>query len=301
MRWLEMKRRFSYSVGSAEGVLAGAAVALLAFSAALLAQQSGAAPSPAPAVKQAAKFDPHDLNGSWIGTQKFFGDDNPVPEPPLTSWAREHLLMKSISHTGLNLTSKGESSTSSNRTGITDANGVPANIPDGHYPGEHCEPLGVPVQFNGTHYYPFQFIILPDRIYQMFEKQLERRTIWLKRDHPKDLFPAYFGDSVGKWEGNTLVVDTIGFNGRLWISENVGHYMSDAFHLVERYHLTDATHLNLEMTYYDPKAWGDKPWTGWKKEFKLASKGDSLEENICDPAQRQEYDSVILNPITRTK
>ena len=97
------------------------------------------------------------------------------------------------------------------------------------------------------------------------------------------------------------MVDTIGFNGRLWISENVGHYMSDAFHLVERYHLTDATHLNLEMTYYDPKAWGGKPWTGWKKEFKLASKGDSLEENICDPAQRQEYDSVILNPITRTK
>ncbi len=86
-------------------------------------------------------------------------------------------------------------------------------------PGEHCEPLGVPVQFNGTHYYPFHFIVLPDRIYQLFEKQLERRTIWLNRDHRSDLFPSYFGDSVGKWEGNTLVVDTIGFNGEALVDQ----------------------------------------------------------------------------------
>ena len=284
--------------------LACAAVALLAFSPALFAQRGGGATGSGPAQAQGAKFDPRDLNGSWLGTQTFFGDDNPVPEPPLTPWAKEHLLMKSISHTGLNLVAKGESSTSSSMAGIKDANGVPANIPEGHYPGEHCEPLGVPVQFNGTHYYPFHFIVLPDRIYQLFEKQLERRTIWLKRDHPKDLFPSYFGDSVAKWEGNTLVVDTIGFNGEAghrWISENVGHYMSDGFHLVERYHLVDATHLDLEMTYYDPKAWGDKAWAGWKKEFKLDSKGDSLEENVCDPAHWQDYDSVILNPITGTK
>jgi hypothetical protein len=282
-------------------ILAGVAVALLGFSTALLAQQNKSDSGAAKAAGGNAKFDAHDLNGSWIGTQKFFGDNNPVPEPPLTPWAKEHLLMESISHTGLNLTARGESSTTSSKSGITDANGVPANIPEGHYPGEHCEPLGAPVQYNGTHYYPFQFIILPDRIYQLFEKQMERRVIWLNRDHDKDMFPSYFGDSIGKWEGNTLVVDTVGFNGRLWISENVGHYMSDAFHLVERYHLTDATHMELEMTYYDPKAWGDKAWTGWKKSFKLDSKGDSQEENICDPAHWQDYDSVILNPITGKK
>jgi hypothetical protein len=278
--------------------IAAAAVGLLAFSVPLFSQGVGGVPGPAPAVKQAAKFDPNDLNGSWLGTQKFFGDNNRVPEPPLTPWAKEHLLMTSISHTGLNLTARGESSTGSGLTGITDANGVPANIPQGHYPGEHCEPLGVPVQFNGTHYYPFQFIVLPDRVYQLFEKQMERRIIWLNREHPKNLFPSYFGDSVGRWEADTLVVDTIGFNGRLWISENLGHYMSDAFHLVERYHLMDATHLELDMVYYDPKAWGDKPWPDWKKEFKLDSKGDSLQENICDPAHWQDYDSIILNPIT---
>jgi hypothetical protein len=284
--------------------IAVAAVGLLAFSLPLFSQRVGGAPGPAPVAKQPAKFDLRDLNGSWLGTQKFFGDNNSVPEPPLTQWAKEHLLMKSISHTGLNLVAKGESSTNSSLTGITDANGVPANVPSGHYPGENCEPLGVPVQFNGTHYYPFQFIILSDRIYQLFEKQLERRTIWLNREHPKDIFPTYFGDSVAKWEGDTLVVDTVGFNGEAghrWISENVGHYMSDAFHLVERYRLTDATHLTLEMTYYDPKAWGDRAWTGWRKEFKLDSKGDSLQENVCDPSHWHDYDSIILNPITEKK
>jgi len=77
--------------------------------------------------------------------------------------------------------------------------------------------------------------------------------------------------------------------------------MSDAFHLVERYHLTDAAHLELEMTYYDSKAWGDPAWTGWKKSFRLDSKGDSLEENICDPTEWGSYENVILKPITEKK
>ena len=66
--------------------------------------------------------------------------------------------------------------------------------------------------------------------------------------------------------------------------------MSDSVRMVERYTLNDANHLELEMTYYDPKAWGDKPWTGWKKSFKLDSKTDSLEENVCDTAQVRRFD-----------
>jgi hypothetical protein len=277
--------------------IVGVLIALLALSPAIFAQGTK---SPAPAAKQNTNFDPHNLNGSWLGTQKGVGDINPVPEPPLTPWAKEHLLLKSISHAGLNLTSKGVSSTNSDLTGITDANGVPANVPDGHYPGEKCEPQAIPASFNYTSIYPFQFIILPDRMYQMFEDHREWRLIWFKPDHPKDVFPSYMGDSIAKWDGDTLVIDTIGFNGRNWISENVGHYMSDAFHLVERYHLTDATHLVLDMTYYDPKAWGDKPWTGWVKEFKLDSKTDSLHEGICDPAHWQEYDNEVVDPITKS-
>ena len=276
--------------------MAGVLAALMAFSPTLFAQRGGGSDP----TKADANFDPHDLNGSWIGTGRIYGDNNSVPEPPLTPWAKEHLLLKNISHAGLNATARGASSAGSLGTGVTsvDENGVPTNIPGGHYPGEKCELQGTPVAFNYINEYPMLFIMLPDRIYQMFEYHREWRTIWLNRDHPKDLLPSYFGDSVGKWDGNTLVVDTVGYNGEKghrWISENVGHYMSDAFRLVERYHLTDATRLTLEMTYYDPKAWGDKPWTGWKKEFKLDSKTDSLQENVCDTAR--DYESVIAAPI----
>jgi hypothetical protein len=279
--------------------LAAALVALLVFSPQLFAQQGRAATSGGTAAKEGGN-DPHDLNGSWIGVGRIYGDDNSVPEPPLTPWAKEHLLLKNISHAGLNATAKGASSAGSLPRGAVsaDENGVPSNVPGGHNPGEKCELQGTPVAFNYINEYPMLFIVLPDRIYQMFEYHREWRTIWLNRDHPKGLFPSYFGDSIGKWDGDTLVVDTTGYNGEeghRWISENVGHYSSDAFRLVERYRLSDATHLSLEMTYYDTKAWGDKPWTGWKKEFKLDSKTDSLQENVCDTAR--DYESLIAAPI----
>ena len=63
----------------------------------------------------------------------------------------------------------------------------------------------------------------------MVENHREWRVIWLNRDHPKSVFPTYMGDSVAKWDGDTLVVDTIGYNGKDWISENLGQLMSDAF------------------------------------------------------------------------
>ncbi len=270
----------------------GVLIVLLTFSPALYAQ-SGNESKPAP---QSKDFDPHELNGSWIGSRgNFYGDDNKVPGPPLTPWAKEHLLTKSISHPPLQIEGP-QKSAGTPTAAKTDANGVPANVSGGQFPGEKCEPIGVPAQFNYTEEYPFLFIVMKDRIYQMFENHREWRTIWLNREHPKNVFPSYMGDSIAKWEGDTLVVDTIGFNGRGWFSENVGQYMSDAFHLIERYHLVDATHLDLEMTYYDPKAWGDKPWSGWKKELKLDSRGDTLQENMCDPAHWQDYDDAVLDP-----
>jgi len=169
-------------------------------------------------------------------------------------------------------------------------------------PNASCLPSGIPRQSP----FPFKIIQTPKEIVFLVEGNVHtyRQVFMDGSGHPKDLDPTWFGDSRGTWQGDTLVVDTVGFNGEAghrWISENVGHYMSDGFHLVERYHLVDATHLELEMTYYDTKAWGDKAWPGWKKEFKLDSKGDSLEENVCDPAHWQDYDTVILNPITGSK
>ena len=74
-------------------------LAVVAFAPALFAQR---------AANSDTKFDPKDLNGSWIGTGRIYGDNNPVPEPPLTDWAKQNLMLKNISHAGLNATAKAQ-------------------------------------------------------------------------------------------------------------------------------------------------------------------------------------------------
>jgi hypothetical protein len=76
--------------------------------------------------------------------------------------------------------------------------------------------------------------------------------------HPKDPDPTWAGNSVGHWDGDTLVVDTIAFNDKTNL-DTVGHPHSDAMHTVERFSLTDPKHIAYEITVEDPKAF-TKPW-----------------------------------------
>jgi hypothetical protein len=73
------------------------------------------------------------------------------------------------------------------------------------------------------------------------------------RPHPKNPDPLWFGNSVGKWDGDTLVIDTIGFNDKTNM-DTVGHPHSDAMHTVERLTRTDEKHIAYEITIEDPKA-----------------------------------------------
>ena len=101
-------------------------------------------------------------------------------------------------------------------------------------------------------------------------------------------------DSVAKWDGDTLVVDTIGFNGKDWVKEDVDHPMSKEFHLVERYARTDYNTLKIDMAFYDPKAWGDKPWSGSTRILKLQT--DQLQEWICVPEVDSEFNKKVMAP-----
>jgi hypothetical protein len=139
-----------------------------------------------------------------------------------------------------------------------------------------------------------------DRVFQLFEYHREWRTFWMDREHPKDIDPTYEGDSTAHWEGNDLVVDTIGYNSKTMITQNVGHTKSDAFRLVEHFRLLDHDHLVIEMTYYDPKAWGDKSWPGFKKYFHRVKKENFI-EFICSPREYQAYDKVITAPLEKEK
>jgi len=288
-----------------------APIAFLIFSPRVQAQQTAPAKSPAVSGENTdQKFDPRrDLNGTWIGVpgtkafRNFTSSDQKIPEPPLTDWARKNLLYQSISHDSL----AGIRIPGSDRPGHTcpnnqdpcfsaDQYGVRTNDPDGEYPAKDCEPLSTPAMYDYPGFGSMELFTTPDgtRIYQLFAYHREWRTWWLDREHPKDLDPTYEGDSTAHWDGNTLVVDTIGYNGKTMVTQNVGHRKSDAFHLVERFTLTDRDHLTIDMTYIDPKAWGDKSWPGFKKLY-MRTKPEDFEEFICSPREYMEYDKRVTD------
>ena len=79
------------------------------------------------------------------------------------------------------------------------------------------------------------------------------------RGHPADPNPAWYGHSIGRWDGDTLVVDRVGFDPRVWLDIEA-HPHSDQLHIIERYHRPDLGHLEIEITVNDPGVLA-KPWT----------------------------------------
>lgn len=99
---------------------------------------------------------------------------------------------------------------------------------------------------------PMQFVQTADTLVILFEYQRTFRLIYLDgRPPPKDFEPEWFGHSIGKWAGNTLVVDTIGIDERTWV-DTAGHEHSDQFHLIERFEKTGADEIRWTATYADP-------------------------------------------------
>jgi hypothetical protein len=88
----------------------------------------------------------------------------------------------------------------------------------------------------------------------MFENTAlgSKREIFFGRPHPQDLESSWLGDSVGRWDGDTLVVDTIGFNDRTWLND-AGAPHSPGLHVIERYRLLPGrNYLELQVTAIDP-------------------------------------------------
>jgi len=153
----------------------------------------------------------------------------------------------------------------------------PHATPDSQDPILNCYPPGVPrimlIPF------PMQIIQLPGQLMMVFEYDHFVRFIDLeRRQHPKDLSPTWMGDSIGHWEGDTLVVDTVGLNDKTWIDQ-VGHPHSDALHVTERIRRADRETLVDDITIDDPKAYL-KPWSG-QQVFTLKH-GWHLLEYICE-------------------
>jgi hypothetical protein len=144
-------------------------------------------------------------------------------------------------------------------------------------PSEHCLPHGLP----GAMMIPiaFQIIQTPAQISVLFEEfNYFRRIFTDGRSLPEVINPTWFGYSVGKWDKDVLVVDTIGFNDLTWIDIS-GYPHTESLHTTERFTRPDFGHMDLVVTIDDPKAY-TRQWTP-TLHFQLKADYEMI-EHVCD-------------------
>jgi hypothetical protein len=209
-------------------------------------------------------FNPHDLSGVWGfgGAAGAFRN-----APPMTEWGKQQhaATLGEKNAAGEYLHSKDTSE------------GTGTQIV--------CDPRGWPRlhQIN----YGFEFIILPDRVFQFFEQTHTWRTIWtdgrkLPDDPPE---PHWMGWNVGHWEGDTFVIESNGYDERSWITTSNpdgGWTHSDQMKIVERWRRLNYGTIEAQFTITDPKTYTE-PWTVGPTKIPLVP-GTELGEYFCAPS-----------------
>src|SRR5204863_603884 len=113
----------------------------------------------------------------------------------------------------------------------------------------------------------------------LYERHNQPRIARLNASHPASVKPSWFGDSVAHWEGDTLVVDTVGLDARTWV-DNFGTPHTDRLHVVERYHLRNPDTLEVLFTVEDPGAF-TTPWSAIATYRKDRSTSEPYAEVVC--------------------
>jgi len=139
-------------------------------------------------------------------------------------------------------------------------------------PQVRCLPQGVP---GIMMVYAFKMVQAPSELIVIGESQEPPRQIYLDgRALPKDPDPSWMGYSTGKWENDTLVVQTTGFKEEGWL-DNIGHPRGQSMLITERFHRRDFGHIDLEIRYEDPKYY-TRPFTS-KTTLNLIPDSDVIE------------------------
>ena len=216
----------------------------------------------------------HDLSGVWMVSEDFrFSPIHEKPETFLKPWALEKLKAEPMS--------------------------LRKDLPTGHAGGgtalgreEDISCSQISLTDFITKQKPIEIVQTPQRIFMFFEYEHTYREIWMDgRALPKDPDPSYFGHSVGRWEGDTLVVETVGFNDETVLN---GMPHSDAAHLIERYRRPDLDTLEVTFTGDDSKAY-TKPWTAGP--VKLAWHPDwQLVEAFCLQEYNTAFKKTVIDP-----
>ena len=158
-------------------------------------------------------------------------------------------------------------------------------------PHNQCLPMGVP----RVTPFPYRFVQnythkAATHLFILHEGNIHTyRQIFMDgRPHPKELDPTWLGHSIGKWEGDTLVIDTVGYNDKFWFDRR-GHPHTEQLHTIERWTRKDMGHLENVVTIEDPGAY-TKPFT--VRFMATWTPGDELLEYICQ--ENNQYGVVTL-------
>ena len=145
-------------------------------------------------------------------------------------------------------------------------------------PTARCQPTGVPAL--DTYPFPFKLLQTPGLVVILYENNTDFRQIFSDgRELPRDPQPAWMGYSVGKWDGDAFVVDSIGFDDRSWLDRS-GHPHSEALHVTERFRRLDVGRMEVQITIDDPKAY-TRPMT-FTQAQRLLPDGELLEHFCTD-------------------
>jgi len=214
-------------------------------------------------------YDAHDLSGAWwvFGSKAGFTLSNPAPS--MTSWGQAKFDQAVPGLSG------------------------PKARPMGNDPMMKCDPMGFPrILFYAA--VPVENIQIPGRFIQFFDWFHTWRTVWTDgRELPKDPDPRWLGYSVGKWDGNTFVIESTGFDERSW-TDFFGHPHSESAHITERYRRVDHDTLELNLVLDDPKAY-TKPWVSETKTYKLDASTE-IGEDFCVPSEEEAYRQLMREP-----
>lgn len=191
------------------------------------------APLPPPSAEVLKQYppspDPHNLEGIWLAEARPFPAMGQLPQLPFTDAAKQRLQQ---------LTKRQRDADAQGKVLLTDSG--------------RCRPMGA-IGVGGD-LFPAEIIQTPEKLVILQEEGRTRWVIHLKGEHPKSLTPSFFGHSVGHWEGDTLVVDTVGLrasDGMFGIGMR-----SDQARIVSRMRKTDGgMKLELASTVYDPQTY----------------------------------------------
>ena len=157
-----------------------------------------------------------------------------------------------------------------------------------------CLPMGTPRKDP----YPWKIVQAPQLFLILYEGNVHSyRQVFLDgRPHDPNVTETWWGDSIGKWDGDALVVDTVGLNDKAWL-DLIGHPRTEKAHIVERFTRPDRDHMNYEVTIDDPKAF-TKPWKN-TRTWVLMAKDEEIMEYVCVENNKEVSEGLIKNNIPK--